>query len=205
MFHVFISYISRIYKSCFTCWVLSTKSMSHLTHIYEYVYMCVYVQSWDDSYTRVTWLQHTATHCNTLQHTTTHVQSWDDSYTRVTWLQHTATHRNTLQHTTTHVQSWDDSYTRVTWLQHTATHCNTLQHTTTHVQSWDDSYTRVPWLTETHVTCPLRIHRWESWMNCAGVATLIYTYVTRPTNIEYTWHDLLICVTWLTDTTHRYV
>jgi len=42
---------------------------------------------------------HTATHCNTLQHT-----------------QHTATHCNTLQHTTTHCNT----------LQHTATHCNTF-------------------------------------------------------------------------------
>ena len=61
------------------------------------------------------WLQHAATHCNTLQHTATHCNT----------LQHTATHCTllaTLQHTT-HC------------LQHTATHyntlhtaCNTLQH-----------------------------------------------------------------------------
>jgi len=36
-------------------------------------------------------LQHTATHCNTLQHTA-----------RCNTLQHTATHHNTLQHTTPH-------------------------------------------------------------------------------------------------------
>jgi len=44
-------------------------------------------------------LQHTATHCNTLQLT----------------LQHAATHCNTLQRTATHCNT----------LQHTATHCNT--------------------------------------------------------------------------------
>jgi len=47
------------------------------------------------------WLQHTATHCNTLQYTATP--------------QHTAAHCNTLQHLNT--------------LQHTATHCNTLRQT----------------------------------------------------------------------------
>jgi len=51
-------------------------------------------------------LQHTATLCNTLQHTIKHRNT----------LQHTATHCNTLQRT-------------VTWCntpQHIATHCNTL-------------------------------------------------------------------------------
>ena len=57
-------------------------------------------------------LQHTATHCNTLQ----------TSATRCNTLQHTATHCNTLQHAATHCNT----------LQHTATHCNTLQHTATH-------------------------------------------------------------------------
>ena len=58
------------------------------------------------------YLQHTATHCNTLQHTATHCNT----------LRHTATHCITLQHTATYCNT----------LQHTATHCNTLQHTATH-------------------------------------------------------------------------
>ena len=41
-------------------------------------------------------LQHTATHCNTLQHTATHCITLSST------LQHTATHCNTLQHTATH-------------------------------------------------------------------------------------------------------
>jgi len=56
-------------------------------------------------------LPHTATHCNTLQHTATQMQ-----HTRNT-LQHTATHCNTLQHTATHCNT----------LPHTAIHCYTLQ------------------------------------------------------------------------------
>jgi len=48
----------------------------------------------------------TASHCNTLQHTTTHCNT----------LQHTATHCNTLQHTAAHCST----------LQHAATHCNTV-------------------------------------------------------------------------------
>ena len=89
-------------------------------------------------------LQHTATHCNTLQHTaTTHCNS----------LQHTATHCNTLQHTyitlqqASRLSTWipaaktktlspedvsavilgSHTATRYTSLQHTATYCNTLQ------------------------------------------------------------------------------
>jgi len=56
-------------------------------------------------------LTHTATHCNSLQHTATHRCTSAS-------LMHTATRYNTLHHTAT--------------LQHTATHCNTLQHTAAH-------------------------------------------------------------------------
>jgi len=41
------------------------------------------------------YVQHTATHYNTLQHSTTHYNT----------LQHTATHCNTLQHTATHCKA----------------------------------------------------------------------------------------------------
>jgi len=78
-------------------------------------------------------MQHTATHCNTLQHI--RVLLCEIEYlrsiamvTRLT-LQHTATalqpHCNILQHAVTHYNT----------LQHTATHCNTLQHTAAHIQT----------------------------------------------------------------------
>jgi len=82
---------------------------------------------------------HTATHCNTLQHTT---------ITHCNTLQHTATHCNTLQHTAAHAQHTHCGCecalcrapystlqllaTHCNTLQRTATHCNTLQHTATH-------------------------------------------------------------------------
>ena len=47
------------------------------------------------------------------------------------YLQHTATHRNTLQHTATHVYISSLGVAGDMYLQHTATHCNTLQHTIT--------------------------------------------------------------------------
>jgi len=65
----------------------------------------------------VTWfpctLQHTATHCNTLQPTATHCNT----------LQHTATHHTDRVNEQTH-----QTVTRLTCtLQHTATHCKRLQ------------------------------------------------------------------------------
>jgi len=78
-------------------------------------------------------LQHTATHCNTLQRTTTPVIAlrapWHVSLaTCYLWqngvslaLQHTATHCNPLQHTATHCNT----------LQHTVAHCSTLQRPST--------------------------------------------------------------------------
>jgi len=62
--------------------------------------------------------QHTATRCNTLQHTwhtATHC-NMPDKYPSQ------PTHCNTLQHIATHLMS-------IHLNKHTATHCNTLQHT----------------------------------------------------------------------------
>ena len=77
-------------------------------------------------------LQHTAIHCNTLQHTGTGDISTPLQYTAAhcSTLQHTAAHCSTLQHTATH---WSGRYqyttaTLCSTLQHIATHCNTLQH-----------------------------------------------------------------------------
>ena len=67
------------------------------------------------------WLQHTATHCNTLYYATT----------RCNMLQHTATHCDTLQYTVLSRDSCVFVY-HCSTLQHTAAHCNTLQHTATH-------------------------------------------------------------------------
>jgi len=101
-------------------------------------------------------LQHTAAHCNTLQHNATHSTSGactcccvGDVGGGCITLQHTATHSicccgvaskgpcNTLQQTTTHYSALDlllqqccrGALQSTAILQHAATHCNTLQHT----------------------------------------------------------------------------
>jgi len=84
----------------------------------------------------VTALQHTATHCNKLQHTATHrlqptathnvhtairanKEAWKPVLSHVSHdMQQTATHCNTLQLTATNCNK----------LPHAATRCNTLQH-----------------------------------------------------------------------------
>jgi len=77
-------------------------------------------------------------HCNTLQHTATHRRSYmphilQHTATQCNTLQHTATHCNTLQCTATHRRgctphTMQHTATHSNALQHTATHCNTLQH-----------------------------------------------------------------------------
>jgi len=95
-------------------------------------------------------LQHTATHCNALQHTAPQSLSlesiWYLVYSQVSFQRNVAkeTCCNELMHTaipcTTAFVSWKylvcghPSYctTHCNTLQHTATHCDTLQHTATH-------------------------------------------------------------------------
>ena len=121
-------------------------------------------------------MQHTATHCNTLQRTATHCNALQciamhctaryrtvahcNTLQQPIWLslQHTATHCNTLQHL---IDATDWQHTareadtvlcRV--LQHIATHCNTLQRTATHcnvlqyTSTHCNTHARDP-----HVTC----------------------------------------------------
>jgi len=82
-------------------------------------------------------LQHTATQCNTLQHTffpkiCNRVGNLAGA--KITTRTHcdTLTHSNTLQHTPTHSNTLHHTPPYRNTLQHTATHCNTLQHTATH-------------------------------------------------------------------------
>ena len=89
-------------------------------------------------------LQHSATHCNALQHTARQIDLFrGETHSRCTYitLQQPATHCNALQHTATHCNTLpyfevkltqDVRTTHCNNLQHTATHCNTLQRTATH-------------------------------------------------------------------------
>jgi len=106
-------------------------------------------------------LQHTATHCNLLQHTATLLalpahgrrerniliiivakRQLNPKYhtaTHCNTLQHTATHCTTLQHTATPLDTrtsttraqCSDNHVLKTWSQPQVSHCNTLQHSAT--------------------------------------------------------------------------
>ena len=106
-------------------------------------------------------LQHTATHCNTLQHECHTKKCLPRVIMRLVMremtqethclvylvlqcgrqcntLHYTATHCNTLQHTATHCNTLQHTATHCNTLQHTATSCNTLQHTATHCNTRDE-------------------------------------------------------------------
>ena len=78
-------------------------------------------------------LQHTATHCNTLQGCLLRaaVSSHRNGSFCDMILQHTATHCNTLQHPASPCNTLQHTATHCNTLRHIPTHCNTLQHTAT--------------------------------------------------------------------------
>ena len=104
--------MSHINESCLM-W------MSHVT--YEWVTKCIHrlLRVWmcGHTATQCNTLQHTAT-CNTLQHTTSYMctAAAESGYVKTAWIYQTSI---PLQHTTTHCKT----------LPHTATHCNALHHT----------------------------------------------------------------------------
>jgi len=69
-------------------------------------------------------LQHTATHCNILHHTTPHCTTLLIS--DIAKLQHVATHCNTQQRTAAHCNTMQCTTTHYNTLHHTAPHCTTL-------------------------------------------------------------------------------
>ena len=93
-------------------------------------------------------LQHTTTHCNTLQytasryktrirHTATHCNTLQQAATHWYKLLYTAAHYITLQHTAAHYITLQHTAAHCSTLQHTAAHCSTLQHTATHGTTWN--------------------------------------------------------------------
>jgi len=92
------------------------------------------------SMTRLNHYQHlearpAAPHCNTLQHTATHCNTLQLE------ARHTAPHCNTLQHTATHCNALQLE------ARHTAPHRNTLQHTATHCNLRRDTLHHTVWIT----------------------------------------------------------
>ena len=155
---------------------------------------------------------HTATHCNTLQHTATRIiqcnrHYWskpihlhfDWSYdiwrrdtkwlmmygtgTRVA-LQHTATHCNMLQYTVSHCNT----------LQHTPTHCNTLQHTAAH-DIWHRDARQAFWLI-LRILCVTVNNACCSVLQCVAVCCSVLQCVavccreTRDKHFDWSWQTM---------------
>ena len=146
-------------------------------------------------------LQHSATHCDTLQqtsdtlqHNTTHCSTIQRNATHYSTMQHTATHCKTLQHTATDMRHTATQFTmsdltvalssqdnaavlpaiHCNTLQHTATHCNTLQHTATYINlSTQHSSAACNTLQHTDPNCStLQNTTVLSTIYCYGVATV---------------------------------
>ena len=76
------------------------QDMSHPQERISLIHRCDTSRQWNSCHT----LQHTSTHCNTLQHISLihrcdMSRQWNSCHTQT----HTATHFNTLQHTATHL------------------------------------------------------------------------------------------------------
>jgi len=183
-----------------TCLICTT----YMTHPYGIPdsFICVVpliCMTWHDSCIWRVWLstlQHTATHCNTLQHT----------------VKHTTTHCNTLQHAV--CMKWHDWCIWRVWLntlQHTATHCNTLQHTVTHYNTLRHTATRDLYEVKLQMYMTYLTHPYDmSWLiDIFGTTTLCdATWLFHMTYMSHgcvwyhsfceTWHDSLIYLVPLT-------
>jgi len=155
-------------------------------------------------------LQHTATHCNTLQHALQHTA------THCSTLPHTATHCNTLQHTATHCNTTldrqdhtqvqrDVTHSCVTWLIYMwhdsfrfdvpqlhvwhdiATHCNTLQFSATRCNTLQETATHCNTLQHTATYCNTTVDRQDH--------TQVQRDVTHScaTRLIYMWYHSFRC------------
>ena len=128
---------------------------SHITHegVMSHTSKSCHTYKWDTSKTKTisidgmksmspnsmnasfyAWLQHTATHCNTLQHTATH---WT-SLASTLWMRLVTRDCSTLQNTATLCTSqastlWMTDVTR--WIRH-VTHMNESEYVTSHIYEW---------------------------------------------------------------------
>jgi len=110
------------------CWsvLLRMRIETVYTWVFVRVFMCnLDGETWTDSEFLNATLQHTATHCNTLQHAT------------IKWLIHTQTilakhHAEALQHTATDCNRLQQTATDCNIVQHPAPQCTTLHHTAKH-------------------------------------------------------------------------
>ena len=131
-------------------------------------------------------MQHTATHCNTLDtHTYQFVSALctRDMCTHFNTLQHIATHYNTLHHTATHqihTRTHLSKHFVLGICVHTATHCNTLQYTATHystLQHTATQHTATPYSTLQHTAT-----------HCNTPDTRTYPFVSAPCTRDMCTH-----------------
>ena len=130
--------------------------------------------------------QHTATHCNTLQHTTLASTPNSPWYSEYNTLQHTATHHNTLQRTHRHTLNIALASTLVRstlhTLQHTATHCNTLHHTATCCNTLQHAHqhTALASTPVRHVTGDSQLQFWREFPTLSPVRAAVCACGQRP-------------------------
>ena len=125
-----VSYISR----CSCCSVLqcvgvccSVSYISRCTGVRRHQGSRIHLEIEDT-------LQHTSTHCNTLQ---------QDAPRNIITLQITATHCDTLQHTAARCNTLQKDMPRN--ISHATTHCNTLKHTAAHCNILQQDMPRIIW------------------------------------------------------------
>jgi len=130
-------------------------TQTQYTATHKQAYHCIYIIMKTKYQRYADWrkiLQHTATYCNTLQHTKKRItaSTMRTKYWRYAdWrklLQHTAAHCNSLQHTETHKQvnyTESTTSTRYSRYQHRRKYCNTLQHTTTYCNTLQHTRKRI--------------------------------------------------------------
>ena len=107
-------------------WVLF--ATIHKVYIWRQHLRCWCILALQHTATHCNTMQLNATHCNILQHTATSCNALQRNAKQCSILQHTAAHCNTLQHTATHRNTPEMQMNTCC----SVTHCNTLLHTTTH-------------------------------------------------------------------------
>ena len=130
-------------------------------------------------------IQHSATHCNTLQtlqHTARHTRHCNTHYTP---------HCDTLQHTSdtaTHCNTHNTSHCNT----HNTTHCNTLQHTSD----------TAAYILHALSTLTVLIDMHESWHTHEWV--MAPTWMSHGTHINESWHThkWVMAPTWMSHGTH---
>jgi len=159
---------------------------------------------------------HSATQCNTVQHTATHwVREWVQlrlgptlSHTPCNTLQHTATHcsiSNTLQYTATHCNTLQhtatlkretlSSLSRSNSLQHTATHCNTLQHTAIHCNTLQHTTAHSSTRQQTTTHCSTILHTATQYNTLQHTATPCNTLQHTAAHCNTLQHTATHCNT----------